>query len=306
VRLVVDAGLARLLLHFGDKPRGLRRLPAKLVKATFFLVHRRLGVTAKGRLVIDGHGTVAVDLANTAFLALARENAADREVAMLLDLLAPTARIVYDIGANFGYFTLLLTTHPRFRGHIHAFEIKPATFADLARCVGGAALGDTVTPHPFGLSDRDGTVWISAERHSLLTRVLGADDASGAAESVAVRRLDALGLPPPDLIKIDVEGHEAAVFRGALATLRAAAPFIVFENWFDRATAKPMVEPLELLAGEGYRFCSLRIVDENFLSEPITIAERATIPHSLNLLAVHPSRENQLRAAFAGGHGGPR
>ena len=98
IRLVVDAPLARLLLHFGDKPRGLRRLPAKLAKAAFFLVHRRLGVSAKGRLVIDGHGTVAVDLANTAFLALARENAADREVAMLLDLLAPAARIVYEIG----------------------------------------------------------------------------------------------------------------------------------------------------------------------------------------------------------------
>ena len=33
MRLVIDARLARLLLHFGDKPRGLRRLPAKLAKA---------------------------------------------------------------------------------------------------------------------------------------------------------------------------------------------------------------------------------------------------------------------------------
>ena len=67
-----------------------------------------------------------------------------------------------------------------------------------------------------------------------------------------------------------------------------------------------MVEPLELLAGEGYRFCRLRIVDENFLSEPITIAERAAIPQSLKLLPGHPSRENQLRVAFAGCHSGPR
>jgi FkbM family methyltransferase len=61
-------------------------------------------------------------------------------------------------------------------------------------------------------------------------------------ESVPVRRLDDLvegvgdegadgvdPVPPPDAIKVDVEGHETAVLRGATATLAAHRPLLVVE-----------------------------------------------------------------------------
>jgi hypothetical protein len=50
---------------------------------------------------------------------------------------------------------------------------------------------------------------------------------------VTIRRLDSLAqeaaLPPPDVIKIDVEGSEAAVIAGATAILREKRPFVIIE-----------------------------------------------------------------------------
>lgn len=47
--------------------------------------------------------------------------------------------------------------------------------------------------------------------------------------TVATRRLDDLGLGPVGLIKIDVEGHEGAVLRGAERTIETHRPAILVE-----------------------------------------------------------------------------
>ena len=51
----------------------------------------------------------------------------------------------------------------------------------------------------------------------------------GAAAGAAERPRDVDPVSPPDAIKVDVEGHEAAVLRGAAATLAAHRPLLVVE-----------------------------------------------------------------------------
>ena len=152
-------------------------------------------------------------------------------------------------------------------------------------------LAETVRCHAIGLSDRDGTVALAENMHSFLTHVA----ADGKGRKVPVARLDGLGLPDPDLIKLDVEGHEPQVLRGAEATLARAKPLIAFENW------PAQLEPLGILESLGYRF--LRLVwtgeSEGRLDlVPLQIAERDGIEGALNLLALPPDREALLRQAF--------
>jgi FkbM family methyltransferase len=272
------------------------RLGRKTAKAVFRVIHQTLGMPARGRLLIDPEGLAqpfVADFANTAYLDLARRaDGYEPEVTALLQRLAPHIAVAYDIGANWGYYSALLATAPGFNGHIEAFEIAPTTTHDFIRMLMETGLTGRVTCHATGLSDRDGTLAIAEGMHSFLTHV--AEDGKG--RVVPVARLDGLTLPDPDLIKIDVEGHEPQVLRGAAARLTRAKPLIVFENWPHQP------EPLDILSGHGYRF--LRLVwtgeaDGRLDLIPLLREERSRIAEALNLLAVHPARDGALRAAFA-------
>jgi FkbM family methyltransferase len=292
-RIEIEAPIARALAAIHGKPRGLARVRHKILKAVFSTLHQKLGLAAPARLVLADGRSFAVDCANTAFIEYARVTVDlgcyEPDVTAILELLAPHLGTVYDIGANWGYFSLLLGTNPHFRGHVHAFEINPATSGDLARTIAGAGLHGRVTCHAQGLSDVDGTVWLRRGKHSVLSRVVPADE-PGPADPVAVHRLDALDLPPPDLIKLDVEGHELAVLRGSVTTLRQAAPFIVFESWHPGDDPQTVIQPLEFLEAEGYTIHRLIAHPNRLEAVPIRAADRAAIPEALNLLAVPKGR----------------
>ena len=75
---------------------------------------------------------------------------------------------------------------------------------------------------------------------------------AGGGRRVRLARLDGLGLPAPWLMKVDVETHEAQVFRGAAAMIAGARPFIVFENWIARGDPQATLRPLRTLEEMGY------------------------------------------------------
>jgi FkbM family methyltransferase len=143
---------------------------------------------------------------------------------------------VFDIGANIGWFTLLAATRCGVTGHVHAFEPHPVISRYLRRSVVDSHLDPIVTVHELALDEADGQATLGAEvntanpghNHFL------ADSEQNAAgferHLVARRRLDDL-LPEavPQFIKMDVEGAEMRVLRGARALLKRARPRILSE-----------------------------------------------------------------------------
>ncbi|MBF0336113.1 MAG: FkbM family methyltransferase [Alphaproteobacteria bacterium] len=130
--------------------------------------------------------------------------------------------VVVDAGAHHGVYTqAVLAVRPRAR--VTAIEAHPANFAILERNLAGTgarlvhcALGDQdggVTIHDY--RDRDGSGHASLYQ-GVIETIHGAPSV---AHVVPARRLDdlavELGLGRIDLLKIDTEGHELAVLRGA-------------------------------------------------------------------------------------------
>jgi FkbM family methyltransferase len=305
--------LASALASMGEgKPRGAQRIKSKLLRAVLGW-SQRLRLPASGQLALlhpEGPRRFAGDFHNTALIQYAREAARggyESTVTALIDAIAPRLRAVYDVGANWGYFVALLSTNPGFHGRIDAFEIAPGIFRQLAAMIENCGLGDRVACHAFGLSDRTGAACIKEGRHSALTQV----STEGGGREVRVTRLDDLGGADPDLLKIDVEGHEAAVLRGGVVRLARAKPLIVLESWHQEDGVERTLEPLRLLRDLGYVFYQLawwhqadgvasfrRSADRAgsnalaLLSLPIE--ERPLIPTTLNLVALHPERRALL------------
>src|SRR3954451_8180676 len=66
--------------------------------------------------------------------------------------------VVFDVGANAGYYTLLFSHLVGRRGQVHAFEPVPATFAALTAGLARDQRFDNVTLNDCALGDREGTL----------------------------------------------------------------------------------------------------------------------------------------------------
>jgi len=162
-----------------------------------------------------------------------------------LERIGPCAGTAVDVGANYGPYSYFLA---RRYARVLAFEpnlpvARPlVAWAHPAVTVHGVALSDTeghATLHVPTLDGREMTGWASLDAGRL-----GAATATRALD-VPVRTLDSYGLDDVGFMKIDVEGHELAVLRGARATLERCRPHLLLE------LGDPAAE--RLLADLGYR-----------------------------------------------------
>ncbi|SOD02593.1 methyltransferase, FkbM family [bacterium JGI 053] len=132
---------------------------------------------------------------------------------------APGA-VALDVGANVGAYTLLLGRWVRPGGRVYAFEPAPEAFAGLSAHVGLNGLGDGVTCVRAAAAAQTGTATLAVDGLSGANRL----DASAAGERVETVTLDDFcrreGIRP-SFIKVDVEGAELDVLRGARETIRA-------------------------------------------------------------------------------------
>lgn len=181
-------------------------------------------------------------------------------VKCLVDRLRPGGTFI-DVGANHGYFSVLAAQIVGPGGRVVAFEPNPAVFDQLCDHVARNALTN-VTAERLALADVDGPteLFLSAcATNSGLSSI--APEADGFARgsfrrdrriAVSAMTFDrwrtARGLDRIDLMKVDVEGAEAAVLRGmrqTLATMPPAAIICEVRGSTDQASA--------ILAAHGYQ-----------------------------------------------------
>jgi FkbM family methyltransferase len=179
----------------------------------------------------------------------------------------PTSQVVFDVGANRGDWTeLVLTINAA--ATVHCFEPSKPTFAMLS----ARGFPQNVVVNPFGLSSaaeekllyvfEDGSGNNSMYQRRGLEAVWNLKP-SEATESIHLETLDryceANNVSHIDLLKIDVEGHELEVLRGAAATLaRGEIAAVQFEYGGTNIDSGVLLKHLfEFLAPFGYRFYKL-------------------------------------------------
>ena len=155
-----------------------------------------------------------------------------------------TISCVYDIGANLGSLSVYFATRAK-KAKVFSFEPVPVTFDLLKRNVEQNGLSDRVTVFNCALGAQESTVRMQVNEKSL-DRSTISDTGS---QEVALKRLDDLNLPPPDFVKIDVEGYELEVLKGMERTLRESSPVLWVEIF---AHSKDMAETYQFLSSLGY------------------------------------------------------
>jgi FkbM family methyltransferase len=147
----------------------------------------------------------------------------------LLDILKP-GHVVFDVGANIGYYTLLASRLVGAAGRVIACEPSPRNIAYLHRHV-TLNHATNVTVIPAGCYDRSGLIgfeagadWAAGHMVEQTAQVNGNRDLVA---TIAVDELVAASGLRPDVLKIDVEGAELHVLEGASQTIASAKPVVL-------------------------------------------------------------------------------
>jgi FkbM family methyltransferase len=144
----------------------------------------------------------------------------------------------FDIGANVGVFTLAGSRRVGSTGHVYAFEPSSRERATLEKNVALNGCGN-VTVIPSAAGDRSGTaiLRVAAGQHrgqnTLAPTFAYPNVHMERVETVTLVTLDELwkaqAVRRPDVLKIDAEGSELQVLRGAESLLRNTMPVVMFE-----------------------------------------------------------------------------
>jgi FkbM family methyltransferase len=136
--------------------------------------------------------------------------------------------VALDVGANVGAYSILLGQWAGARGAVYAFEPVPDLARGLAAHIELNGLADIVHGVGAAVGDREGSADLIAGNTAGESRLATpADAADGAVAAVPLVTIDGFCERhdlAPDFIKIDVEGWELSVLRGARRTIRRRRP----------------------------------------------------------------------------------
>jgi len=192
------------------------------------------------------------------------------EQTFYIDYLQP-GMVAFDVGANIGEISLLFSRFAGVNGEVHSFECAPDTFNRLQEII-SIARRKNVTLNKVCLSDNEGTApfHVYDEEHAawntMADRPLqnyGISIKPVRTEQLVTTTIDAYcearNIPKIDLLKIDVEGAEYQVIKGASRMMKEKRiGCLVFEfgqTTFDMGNDPGMLK--DFIVSHGYRIRNL-------------------------------------------------
>jgi FkbM family methyltransferase len=166
----------------------------------------------------------------------------------------PEDAVIYDLGANIGLYSLVFAANRRRR--VVAFEPFDQALVYLRHNIRENGF-DNIEVHAVVVTDRTGTCRFTYDPVTLYTSHISAVDEQGV--NLACIDLDSYvrdsGLPPPALVKIDVEGADLGVLAGMTRLLREHRPIVFLEGGIRDARGR--IEAVPRLRDMGYAIWNL-------------------------------------------------
>ena len=182
--------------------------------------------------------------------------------------LIQTGMTVLDIGGHAGLYTLIASKCVGPAGRVLTFEPSPRERARLMKHLAINHCGN-VTVQPVALGDADGeaTLYVVHGNETGCNSLRPGDVGASQPVQVPLRRLDDLHargeIGHVDVVKMDVEGGELSVLKGAAAFFRAVRPVLLCE--IEDARIAPWGyngrEIIDLMASWGYDWSGVNSKD---------------------------------------------
>lgn len=255
---------------------------ARLLVAKNYFKHERQdwtpvlakwGIVRPVRMQVDQGVSLNLDPQDLVSVSILRSHEWQPGVWTALQSRLMPGAVLLDVGAHIGYFSLKGAAMVGPKGRVLSFEPNPETLVQLRSNVEASHVESIVTVEPIAATDHDQQLTLYATRgtntgaSSLSKENAGVFDEHPQGYPVRGRPIDdvvsELGLTRVDAVKIDVEGAEVSVLRGAMKTLTKYHPKIVIEV-DERQLAGFGTKPADveaLLKQAGYNHS--RQVDDN-------------------------------------------
>lgn len=174
-----------------------------------------------------------------------------------------------DVGANWGYHSIRASVGCG--ANVLAFEPNPLVYDDLTQVVEGLGLSNKIKTFNCGVSDFQGELDLFCggfeSGNASIFQNRKSDDFGFIQSfrdlrfSVPLVRLDDVLIDSQGIVlKVDVEGAELSVLRGAEDLIKSFRPLIIFELWFEGG--KSEIEPYKSLLPSSYQIFEIQWVEE--------------------------------------------
>lgn len=200
---------------------------------------------------------------------------------------------VVDVGANIGAHTLVLARQVGQSGRVYAFEPQRVVFQTLCANMAINSIGNTEC-FQVAVSNEPGFVNIPDIRYDLEGNFGGFEIEKFSQSGIKTKVVsldEILDVPTLKLIKIDVEGMELGVIKGAKETIRQHSPVLYIEN--DRTDrSKALIEEIRSLDYRMFWHRPPLFNPDNYANNPDNIFGGIS---SVNMLCLHKKLSLNLK-----------
>jgi len=168
-----------------------------------------------------------------------RGEAEERDTVSAITTYIREGSVCYDLGAHFGFYSLMMAVTAGHSGSVFAFEPEPTSFKRLARHIALNGLGKRC--HAFNVASSStetiGAMASGVGGGATTTHFRYEDETDfDGKNTIKVRtvRIDSLfaqgTLKAPDFVKIDVEGHAGQALEGMRDTIDISRPVVLLST----------------------------------------------------------------------------